>query len=143
MVRRWLVKYRSLLGDTRLISRIGAFVMVVLAITDGVTVIDAISRTENPGREAVIAASTPVIVYSVVFGIRLYLLYRVPKATVVHFFSWWAAAIGVYFCSDPNPHFYYFRLEHAGLFFVFFSSVTFMITALMVFFNSNDHDSHS
>ncbi len=143
MIQRWLTKYQSLLGETRLISRIGAFVMVVLAVTEAATVIYGVSQAENPGRESIVGASVPVAVYIVVFSIRLFLLSRVPKTTVIHVATWWVAAIGVYFCAEPRPHFIYFGLEWAGLFFVFFSAVTFLILASLAFSHGNDFNSHS
>ena len=143
MLRKWLEKYRSQLGESRFLSRAGAFVMVVLAISEAATVIYAIAQAEDPGSEVVVAASIPVVVYFLVFGIRLCLLYKIPNATAVHLVTWWVAAVGVYACADSNPHFYYFRLEHAGVFFIFFSSIAFLVAAALAMSDRNDLNSNS
>lgn len=142
MLANWLNSYRFLMYKTRLLSRIGAFLMSVLAISEGIIVIQGVRAVENLGPEAVIGASIPVVTYFVVFTVRFCLLYKYPLATAANVATWWAGAAAVYACAEPNPHFYYFRIESAGLFFVFFSVLRFLVTAVAAFSKPNEFNSN-
>ena len=142
MLANWLKRYRLLMYKTRLLSRIGAFVMVTLAISEAFIVIHGMLMAENVGLEAVTGASLPVVAYLIAFSIRFYLLLKYPLAAVAGAVSWWVAAIAVYACAEPNPHFYYFGIEWAGLFFVFFSACRFLYTVLAAGSKPNEFDSN-
>lgn len=144
MYSKWLRNYRTLMLKTRFLSRVGAFLLLVLAVVELIGVVRAASYAENIGWEVVQRAIVFPLVFISGFGLR-FIFVSVkdkfgPFSVAV---SWWAAAIaavisfidfqGCFLNCPENMSFYdpfSDPLIPAGFLFVSLSIIRFTVTAI-------------
>jgi hypothetical protein len=153
MLGSWLNRYALLMARTLVVSRAGSFAMLVIALSDEVAVLNAISMSEGLADETIVRVVVPPIVYTAVFGLRFGLLMFTSPAWLVGA-SWWLVAAAIMISSElfqaparenGSPFSAYeplneYTLESAGYLFIALSGARFIVTALAAFSNEFDPD---
>ncbi len=163
MFEKWLKNYEKLMLKTRIISQIGAFLLLVLAIVDLFGVGKAISYAENISWEATWVATILPMAFIIGFAIRFRFLFIRERVSVFKSaITWWAGVFAVLIggidfhkcwvnCQlDPNITVTYGfygpfnnALVSAGVLFIALSILRFLITASQAFLQPNEFNPHS
>lgn len=152
MLRNWAKRYSLAAANSKRLSELGAFVIVVMALVEAVDLFRGASQAENLSWDSVFYGPTGIIVLSIVsvgFGVRLLALAWKPSSFLFRSLSWWIV-VAAYWLSDEfsgrDPRMIYdlfhtFPLQVAGTFYVLIGSVRFLYFALISFKNDLDPSS--
>ncbi len=150
MLTEWGKRYSRNAARSTVLSQLGAFVILVIALIESVSLFRAILTAEDVvSLQAVTNAAIPVGLFLFAFGVRFILFFRYASFLVIRTISWWLIVLTVEFCSaryGPEPGTIYdifssFPLVTSGTLFLVAGSVRFVYFATISL--KNDVSSNS